>query len=293
MILIGENINIMVKVISKALEERNPEPIQKLAIAQTEAGVDFLDLNLGPARKDGEAQMEWLVRTVQEASTLPLSLDTTNPVAMEAGLAICRDKALINSASGKQESIEKMLPLAQKYSAGVIISVLNDEGIPSDAAGRAESIMETISTANELGISNEDIWVDPILLPVSVDQQQVVEYMEFVKMLADLAPGVKSTVGLSNLSNGTPGELRGILNRTYMIMIGRCGQYSAIVDAFDKELISINKGEMTGITELVHKVMDGEDIDTASLSSKERDYVKTAAVIMGKVLYSHSWLELD
>lgn len=291
MILIGENINIMVKVIAQALREKNPKPIQELAVAQVEAGVDFLDLNLGPARKDGEAQMEWLVKAVQEVSALPLSLDTTNPAAMEAGLAICKSEALVNSASGKQESMDRMLPLAQKYSAGVIISVLNDEGIPSDAAGRAESIMETIAVANELGISNEDIWVDPILLPVSVDQQQVVEYLEFIKMLADLAPGAKSTVGLSNLSNGTPEELRGILNRTYMIMIERYGQYSAIVDSFDKELVSINKGEMPSIIGLVHKVMDGEDIDMASLSPQERDYVKTTAVIMGKVLYSHSWLE--
>jgi cobalamin-dependent methionine synthase I len=289
MILIGENINIMVKVISQALRERNPKPIQELAVSQV--GVDYLDLNLGPARKDGEAQMEWLVKTVQEVSALPLSLDTTNPAAMEAGLAACKSKALINSASGKQESMKKMLPLAQKYSAGVIISVLNDDGIPSDASGRAESIMRTIAVANELGISNEDIWVDPILLPVSVDQQQVVEYLEFIKMLADLAPGAKSTVGLSNLSNGTPGNLRGILNRTYMIMIEHCGQHSAIVDAFDKELISINKGEMPRIVKLVREVMDGEDIDTGGLLPQERDYVKTAEVIMGKVLYSHSWLE--
>ncbi len=291
MILIGENINVMSKVISKALEEKNPRPIQELATLQTEAGVDFLDLNLGPARKDGEKQMEWLVKIVQEVSPLPLSLDTTNPAAMEAGLAACKNKALINSASGKQESIEKMLPLAQKYSAEVIISVLNDDGIPSDAAGRAESIMETIGVANELGISNENIWVDPILLPISVDQQQVVEYLEFIKMLADLAPGSKSTVGLSNLSNGTPKELRGILNRTYMIMIERCGQYSAIVDALDRELININRGEMSEIVEIVRKVMDGEDVDMMSLSQKERDYAKTAEVIMGKVLYSHSWLE--
>lgn len=293
MILIGENIVIMEKVIAQAMKERDSRTIQERALAQAEAGVDFLDLNIGPARKKGAEQMEWLVKTVQEVSALPLSLDTTNFVAVEAGLAVCKQKALINSVSGKQESREKMLPLAPKYSAGAIISVLNDEGIPSDAGARAENIMETIEVAQELGLANEDIWVDPILLPVCVDQQQVVECLEFMKILDELAPGVKSTVGLSNLSNGTPLSLRGILNRTYMIMLERCGQYSAIVDAFDQELISINRGERSDIVVVVHQAMDEKDIDWAHLSPSERDYAKTTRLLMGKVLYSHSWLEED
>ncbi|GFP24327.1 5-methyltetrahydrofolate corrinoid/iron sulfur protein methyltransferase, partial [Candidatus Hakubella thermalkaliphila] len=103
--------------------------------------------------------------------------------AMEAGLAICRQKPLINSASGTQESKEKMLPLAQKYGSNVVISVLNDAGIPSDAASRAESIMETIDYANIMGIPNEDIWVDPIMMPIGVSQSDVLEVIEFVGML--------------------------------------------------------------------------------------------------------------
>ncbi len=293
MILIGENINIMSKVTSQALKDKDPQPIQDLAVAQAEAGVDYLDLNLGPARKNGDAQMKWLVEIIQEVTELPLSLDTTNPIAMEAGLAVCRNKALINSASGKQESIARMMPLASKYSAEVIISVLNDEGIPSDAAGRAESIMETIEIANELGIPNENIWVDPILLPVGVDQQAIVDYVEFIAMLADIAPGVKSTVGLSNLVSGAPADLKSILTCTYMIILERSGQYSAIVDSFDNELIRLNRGELPNITAAVRKVIDEEEIDIASLSSQERNYAKTARVLTGKVLYSHSWLELD
>ena len=292
MILIGENINIMTKLTSQALKNRDPKPVQELAVAQAEAGVDYLDLNLGPARKNGEEQMEWLVKVVQEVCDLPLSLDTTNPAAMEAGLAVCKRRPVINSASGKQESIEKMLPLAVKYSAEVIVSVLNDDGIPSDAGSRAESIMETIAVANELGIPNEDIWVDPILLPVSVDQPQVVEYLEFMKILDEIAPGAKSTLGLSNLSNGTPEKFRCYLNRTYLVMINRYNQYSAIVDSFDKEIISLNKGEMPNITDLVYKVMDGEDVVDAELSPQELEYVKTTRVILGQVLYSDSWLEL-
>jgi 5-methyltetrahydrofolate corrinoid/iron sulfur protein methyltransferase len=235
--------------------------------------------------------MEWLVKTVQEFSDLPLCLDTTNPVAMEAGLKHCKKKALINSASGTSESKDTMLPLAAKYSAGVVLSVINDAGLPSDADERASSVLESVAFTNELGVVNEDIWVDPVLLPVGVDQRQVSAYLEFIQMLPDLAPGAKSLCGLSNLSYGAPKELRGLLNRTFLVMIGRYGQYSAIVSGFDNELVNINDGEMPEIVNLIHRAMDEEDIGVSSLSQKEREYVKTAQVLMGKTLYSHSWLE--
>jgi 5-methyltetrahydrofolate corrinoid/iron sulfur protein methyltransferase len=184
-----------------------------------------------------------------------------------------------------------MLPLAKKYNTDVVISVLTDKGCPPDIDSRTESIMETVALANELGIPNEDIWVDPIILPVSADQKQVAEALEFIKILQDLLPGVKSTVGLSNVSNGTPEELRGILNRTYMVMLGRCGLYSAIADTLDKELVSLNKGELPNIVALIYKAMDGEAINMSSLPQKEQDYVKTTKVLMAETLYSHAWLE--
>jgi 5-methyltetrahydrofolate corrinoid/iron sulfur protein methyltransferase len=126
---------------------------------------------------------------------------------------------------------------------------------------------------------------------VSADQKQVREAVEFVGMLADLLPGVKSTIGLSNVSNGTPEELRGILNRTYMVMLGRNGLYSAIADVLDNDLVRLNKGELPKIVDLIYKTMDGETIDIGSLSKEEQDYVKTVKVLMGETLYSHAWLE--
>lgn len=292
MILIGENIHIISSDISTAVRERNARVIGDLAVAQTEAGVHYIDINLGPARKNPEETAEWLVKTIEEVTDLPLSIDTLNPIAMEAGLKACtRARPLLNSSSGRTDSKEHMLPLATKYNTDLVLSVLTDKGCPPDVESRIESIMETAAYANELGIPNEDLWVDPILLPVSADQQQVVEALEFMKILGDVLPGVKSTIGLSNLSNGTPEELRGILNRTYMVMLEKAGQYSVISDALDKELISINNGEMPAIVDLIHKVMDGEVIDLSSLSPDERGYVKTAQVLMGEILYSHSWLE--
>jgi 5-methyltetrahydrofolate corrinoid/iron sulfur protein methyltransferase len=119
----------------------------------------------------------------------------------------------------------------------------------------------------------------------------VKEALEFIKILPDILPGVKSTLGLSNISNGTPTQLRGILNRTYMIMLSRCGEYSVIADALDRQLMALNRGEMPEIVKLVYQVMDGENIDVASLPADIRDYVKTARVLTGDKLYSHSWLE--
>lgn len=290
MLLIGENIHIISKVVSEAVANRNARLLQEMAKEQAAAGMDYIDLNVGPARKDPEV-MAWLVEAVQAVVDVPLALDSTNTLAVEAGLRVAKWPPLINSASGKAESRERMLPLAAKYDCGVVVSVLNDRGIPADAEARAESVMDTVAYANDLGIDNERMWIDPILLPISVAQQGVVACMEFTQMLPDLLPGVKSTIGLSNISNGAPEELRPMLNKTYLVMLDRYGMYSAIVDAFDAELRDLVRGDAPGIVELIHKVMDGEEVDLGSLSPKERDYAKTVKVLMGEILYSHTWLE--
>ncbi|MCK5181846.1 MAG: dihydropteroate synthase, partial [Dehalococcoidia bacterium] len=280
--------------VSIAIRERDAQVIQSLAKAQAQAGADYIDLNVGPMKKDPEENMQWLVSTVQVITDLPLSIDTMNPVAMEAGLKACQKRPLLNSVSGKTDSKEQMLPLARKYNCDVVISVMTDKGMPPDVDSKIESIMDTVAYANELGIPNEDIWVDPILLPVSTageGQRFAVVCLEFIKILEEVLPGIKSTVGLSNTSNGVPSELRPIISRTYMVMLGRNGLYSAIADPLDEELMRLNKGNMAQIVELVYKVMDGEDIDLSALSQKEVEYVKTAKVLMAETLYSDAWLE--
>ena len=290
MILIGESINIMSQTIGPALRERNPKPIQEMARAETEAGIDYIDLNIGPARKAGDELMEWVVNTVQEVTNLPLSLDTTNPVAMEAGLKVHKGRALINSISPVRT--EEELPLVKKYNADMIGLLWGTEGMPRDANERCILIVDLTYKANQMDIPNEAIWIDPIATPVSVEINQLKACLEFMGMLQDIAPGCKSTVGLSNVSNGTPTHLRPWLNRTYMIMLMRYGLYSAIVDAFDPELIKIARGEKPEIVDLVYRVMDGEKPDLSSLGEEEVKYVKTVRVLTGESLYSHSWLEI-
>ncbi len=292
MICIAESINIMSKTIGPAMRERIAKPIQDLAMAEAKAGADYLDLNIGPARRAGDELMQWMVNTVQEVTDVPLSLDTTNPVAMEAGLKVCRSKALINSISLQPDRLEQELPLVKKYNASMIGLLWGKEGMPRDANERCMLAVDIVYKANDMGIPNEDIWIDPIASPVSVEINQVKSCVEFMSMLKDIAPGCKSTVGLSNISNGTPAELRPYLNRTYLIMLMRHGLYSAIVDIFDPELVKIAKGEMPEIVNLVYRVMDGEKPSLSSLSKKEVEYVKTVRVLTGESLYSYSWLEI-
>ncbi len=292
MVIIGENLNIMSQTIGPALRERNPKPIQELAKAEAEAGVDYIDLNIGPARKAGDELMEWAVNTVQGVTDKSLSLDTTNPVAMEAGLKVAKGKALINSISLQPDRLEQELPLVKKYNASMIGLLWGIEGMPRDANERAMLAVDLMYKANELGIPNEDIWIDPILTPVSVEINQVKACFEFMSMLGDIAPECKSTIGLSNISNGTPHHLRPYLNRTCMIMLMKYGLYSAIVDAFDSELVRIARGEKPELVDLVYRVMDGEKPDLSSLSEEEVKYVKTVRVLTGESLYSHSWLEI-
>ena len=291
-LLIGENINVMSQSIGAAFNERQSEPVRSLAKAATEAGMDYLDLNIGPAKKHGAELMPWLVSTVQEVSDLPLSLDTTNAAAIEAGLRLCKRRALVNSVSLQPERIEQLLPLVTEYKAEMIGLLWGSDGMPRDANERCMLTVDLVYKANKIGISNQDIWIDPIATPVSGEINQVTACVEFMAMLPDIAPGCKSVVGLSNVSNGTPQHLRPLLNRAYLIMLMRYGLHAAIVDAFDKELQEIARGRAQNIVSVVHHAMDNENIDLNALNKMELDYVKTVRVLTGQALYSDSWLEI-
>jgi len=290
MYLIGENLNVMSKTLGPAMKERNAKPIQEMAIEETKQGMDYIDINIGPARKEGDKFMEWMVKTVQEVTNKPLSLDTTNPLAMEAGLKVHKGKALINSISLVR--MEEELPFVVKYGCDFIGLLWGREGLPRDANERGAIAAELLYSANEKGITNERIWFDPIVTPaVNIESNHVKPCLEFMSMLQDLAPGAGSAVGLSNVSNGAPNNLRPILNRTYLMMLMKYNIHSAIVDAFDQDLIDIARGKKPELVKVVHQVMDGEQIDNAKLTPEQIQYVKTVKVLLGINLYSHSWLD--
>jgi cobalamin-dependent methionine synthase I len=211
---------------------------------------------------------------------------------MEAGLKTTRKTPIINSVSLQPDRIGPGLELAKKYDADVIALLWGAEGMPRDANERAMNVVDFVYKANEIGIANEKLWIDPIASPVSVEINQVKALVEFMAMLGEIAPGCKSVVGLSNISNGTPTHLRPWLNRTYLMMLMKYGLHSAIVDAFDAELVKIVRGKKPELIKLVHRMMDGEKPNYASLSEEEVKYAKTVRVLTGESLYSHSWLEI-
>ena len=144
----------------------------------------------------------------------------------------------------------------------------------------------------EQGIEDERVFYDPIVLPVTSQQDQVQGCTLFMQMVGDLAPESKSNCGLSNVSNGAPEELRPLLNRVYLAMLMRSGLGAAIVNHAETELVDMARGRRDEELKLVHRVMDGEEPDMGALSQEAVDVVKTTRLLMGQSLYSHSWLKL-
>ena len=293
MLLIGESLNVISTKIGRAYKERDPKPIQEEALFQKEKGMDYIDINLGPAKKDGHELMPWVVEVVQEVvDDVPLALDTSNIDAIEAALKVCKMSPIVNSIMARPERYERMIPMVAESGADFVALMWGPDGLPRDENERAALAVELLYAANEAGIPNEKIWVDGIVTPVNIQQPQLMSLMEFQAMIEDIAPGAKSTCGLSNISNGPPENLRGILNQTYMVMLERYGMVSVIADPLDDQLIDIAKGNRQDIVDLINGVMDGDEPDMDGLSKELQDYVKTVNVILGKTLYSDSWLEI-
>jgi 5-methyltetrahydrofolate corrinoid/iron sulfur protein methyltransferase len=293
MFLIGESLNVISQKIGRAYKERDPKPIQEEALFQKEKGMDYIDINLGPAKKDGPELMPWVVETVQEVvDDMPLALDTSNVDAIEAAIKVCKLPPLINSIMVRPERYERMVPIAAENNCDFIALLWGPDGLPRDENERAALCVELVYFANEAGIPNEKIWVDGIVTPVNIQQPQAISLMDFQGMLQEMAPGVKSTCGLSNISNGPPIHLRPILNQTYMVMLEKYGMYSVIADPLDDLLIDIAKGNRQDIVDLIYGIMDGNDPDMDSLSKEMQDFAKTTNVILGKSLYSDSWLDV-
>ncbi|NNF98969.1 MAG: dihydropteroate synthase [Desulfobacteraceae bacterium] len=297
MLLIGESLNVISTKIGRAFKERDAKPIQEEALFQKEKQMDYIDINLGPAKKDGHELMPWVVQVVQEVvPDIPLALDTSNIDAIEAALKVIKEvpgkSHIVNSIMCRPERYERMVPMAAEYGVDFIALMWGPDGLPRDENERAALCVELLYFANEAGIPNEKIWVDGIVTPVNIQQPQAISLMEFQKMIPEMSPGARSTCGLSNISNGPPEHLRPILNATYMVMLEKCGMESVIADPLDEQLIAIAKGNRQDIVDLIYGILDGNDPDLGSLSDEMRNYAKTVNVILGKTLYSDSWLEV-
>jgi len=291
---IAESINIMGKRSGTAMKERNQAPVQEMAKEESAAGASYLDLNIGPARKDGIELMPWIVQTVEAASSVPLCLDTTNTDAMAAGFKVVknREAAIMNSISAQPERMEKLIPVAAEAGCNVIALLWGPDGMPRDSNERCAMAVDLMMALAEAGIPNEKMLFDPIGTPITLGADQLASGLEFMSMLQEIAPGAGSTVGLSNVSNGVAEHLRKYLDRTYLIMLMKYGITTAIVNAYDTELMAICKGERQSLVDMVHNMMDGNDPDPAGLTGTAIEHYKTYKVLSGQNVFSESWLTL-
>ena len=306
MLIIGENIHIIAPPVKAAIEARDAKAIQAMALGQVEAGAGVLDLNIGPQKKLGHEVMPWIVEAVQEVTDVPLSLDTTNLAAMEAGLQKCARPAMLNSASADPARLDSVMQLAAKYGARVIALTMGVDGIPTTADGRAGIAMETLLPAAETaGVPVQDVFLDPLVLTVTCNQdvaRESVEAIRMFKMMADPPP--TTVVGLSNISNGCPPETRPLINRTLLVMLMGAGLDSAIADPLDAEQnkfirIVEQRDESTPLGKLVVALYDAsaamEQLDPGLVDESDPRQVelyKTYCMLQNQAIYADSYLRI-
>jgi len=268
MILIGERINGMFKNVKEAIASKDTKVIQELAIKQTEAGAAYLDVNVGTAAADQEGTMQWLVETIQEACSTPLSLDSQKPAVIAAGLKAvnAENGVILNSTplnkKSDEEVFDKYMDMADSAGpkANIIALTMDKNGVPQDIDTRVAIAADIVSKAMERGFDPQRLFIDPIVLPVKVPDAQVqpgniLAAMDQIRYLADPAPHL--TVGLSNLSQGA--TERSLINRIFLTMAISHGLDSAIVDVLDQPLMNA---------------------------------VATAEMLMNKQIYSDSFLKI-
>ncbi len=306
--LISENLHIISKSTKEAVLNRDESYIKNLLQRQIKTNPDWIDLNIGPARGAFAGTMQWLVSLTQGLTNIPLSLDSTNSDEIELGLALAKEpqKWIINSTSADEQRLQRTTDIAAKYGCSVIALTMNSElGIPKEADKRLELAFEISSAAEEKGISNEKLYFDPLILPVCVDQTQATEALNTIRMLKEsFDPQVMTTIGLSNVSNGCPKELRALINRVFLVLAAGCSLDSAIVDSFDEELLRLNKVLESQTAEkaydntylaLFNMMQNFEELDSVEYDSSDIEQVrifKTAEILLNQKVYTNSYLEI-
>ena len=306
--LISENLHIISKNTKEAVLNRDENYIKNLLEKQIKTQPDWIDLNIGPARGAFAGTMQWLVNIAQSLTDIPLSLDSTNADEIELGLALAKhpEKWIINSTSADESRLDRVTDIAAKYGCSIIALTMNSElGIPKESDKRLELAFEISAVAEAKEISNDRLYFDPLILPVCVDQTQATEALNTIRMLKEsFDPPVMTTIGLSNVSNGCPKELRPLINRVFMVLAAGCGIDSAIVDSFDSELLRINgvienntpQKDYDNIYLALYDMMQNfEELETVQFDTKDTEQVniiKTAQILLNKKVYTNSYLEI-
>lgn len=226
--LVADNIRITKAVIQKALDQRDPGPIQDLVIQCASAGAQAIDINTGPLKKNPGAAMTFFVEAVQGVTNLPLIIDTTNPIAMEAGLRTARNPAIINGISLEPSKLEKILPLAKVHDADIVGFLLYPGSrVPKESHERFEVALELVELVEKAGIDRERLIIDPVVPPLVWDDglARARGVVETIQMLPELLGfPIRTMAGLSNLTTGAGEKAKkNIMESVYLSMLASAG----------------------------------------------------------------------
>jgi len=241
MIIFSERVNGMYRDVRRAINEKNKSVVQELAREQVAGGADVLDINLGPTKGDPVENFVWLAQTVHEVTDKPLSLDSAKPAVLSQAVgkvheALPDTKLVINSSTATPDVMGALIPAAVENGAAIIGLTMDQEGVPANVEKRVECGATFLMTAMESGLTPDDIYLDPIILPVNVAQKQPWVVMESIRQLAVVNdPPPHFIIGLSNVSQKC---LRNhLINRIYLVMCIAAGLDAAIMDAGDQDLV--------------------------------------------------------
>jgi cobalamin-dependent methionine synthase I len=236
MLIVGERINASRKPIKPAIENRDGDFILKEAEDQVAAGADLVDVNAGVFVGKEVEYLPWLVETIQAKIDVPLCIDSPDPKAIEAALAVHKGQPMINSISLETKRYEEVLPLIEKYKAKVVALCMTDKGMPKTADERFDVAAALIEKLTKVGVPLDDIYVDPLVMAVSTDSSFGIEFLRAVSRIMEGHQGVHTICGLSNISYGLP--LRKHLNQTFAILAMAMGLNALIIDPLDQKMMA-------------------------------------------------------
>ncbi|MDP4160547.1 MAG: methyltetrahydrofolate cobalamin methyltransferase [Bacillota bacterium] len=236
MLIVGELINSSRKAIKPAVESRDAAYIQSIAQQEVDAGANYVDVNCGTMVYNEEETMAWLVETIQQKVTAPLCIDSPNPKALEVGLSLAKNgQSMINSITGEKERYEAILPLVLKYKPKVVALCMDDTGMPETSEQRLKIAFKLIGDLVAAGVPEDDIYIDPLVKPVSTGDSAGMEVLETIYGVKQKYPKVHGICGLSNVSFGLPN--RKVLNQAFMIQTMTMGMDGYILDPLDKTMM--------------------------------------------------------
>ena len=243
MLIIAERINSSRKPIAEAVESNDTALIQREAMAQTEAGADYIDVNAGTFINEEADRLKWLIRTVQEATDLPLCIDSPDPKVIEAALPLVDRTPMINSITLEPVRLDRILPLVAEHKTKVVGLCQADELPPDTAEGKLQLAGQLVEKVTAAGVALDDLYIDALVYPIATNSQSALATIDAIERIMKEFPGVHTTCGLTNVSYGMPN--RKLINRTFLAAAITRGLDSAILDPTDKRLFGTLKASLT------------------------------------------------